>query len=96
MVDHNDHIYHQIWTKQAGILKRNQDIIPYNLTIVWSATKINVKKPFIPDFADIGFFVYSSEDKIPGNITHRCKGKCKDCGFCYKIDSKGIVAEVLK
>lgn len=91
----NNHLYHVIWTKRAGIVRRCSRIIPNNLGLIWSATKIDYPKPFVPKGFDIGFWVYSSEDKLPDNAIH-CTKKCSTCGFCYRPGSKGIVCEVLK
>lgn len=96
MAAHNPDIIHQLWTKKDGIVMRNKNLIPDNLVIVWSASKIDVPRPFVPTGGyKIGFFVYSDESLIPKGVFH-CQKKCSDCGFCYKKDSSGIVGEVIR
>lgn len=90
---YNPHLIHALWTKRAGIVKKA--LRTTNLKLVWSATKIDIKKPFVPKGFDIGFFVYSSEDKIPTGAFH-CKKQCSECMHCYKKNSSGIVAEVIR
>jgi len=95
MADLNDHIHHQLWTKRAGLVTWREK--PENMTLVWSATKIDYPDPFIPAGFDIGFFVYSSYDKIPTDRrTIHCRKKCEECGHCYEKGASGIVCEVLK
>lgn len=93
MAEYNPHLLHLLWTKRNGIVKSRDK--PKNLKLVWSATKIDVEKPFVPKGFDMGFFVYSSEDKIPKGVFHCCK-KCSECMHCYKKTSRGIVAEVVR
>jgi hypothetical protein len=95
MAELNNHITHQIWTKKAGIILNAEYPIPENLRLVWSATKIDYPKPFIPKRFDMAFYVYSSRDKIPDGV-HICLKHCSDCGFCYKNKSVGVIAEVMK
>ena len=90
---YNPHLIHVIWTKRAGMIRNY--LRTSNLKLVWSATKIDVKKPFVPKGFDMGFFVYSSEDKIPKGAFH-CKKQCFECMHCYQKNSKGIIAEVIR
>lgn len=89
----NNHLIHALWTKRAGIVSGYYR--PTNLKLVWSATKIDVEEPFVPEGFDMGFFVYSSEDKIPKGAFH-CKKQCFECMYCYKKTSRGIIAEVIR
>lgn len=95
MADHNDHLVHALWTKRPGLVLWKEK--PENMTLVWSATKIDYPDPFIPAGFDIGFFVYSSYDRIPTDRhTIHCRKKCEECNFCYEPGARGIVCEVLK
>lgn len=95
MAEKNRHITHQIWTKLNGIVKRNKNLRLNNLTLVWSATRIDYQRPFVPDGYQIGFYVYSDESKIPDNV-FRCQKSCAECGFCYRPGAYGIVGEVIR
>lgn len=89
----NIHLVHVLWTKRAGLTRKL--IRPHNMRLVWSATKIDVKKPFVPKGFNMAFFVYSSEDKIPKGVFH-CRKNCSECMHCYQKNSKGIIAEVIR
>lgn len=89
----NDHLTHVMWTKKAGLVRQYRR--PGNMILVWSCTKLDYQKPFIPKGFSIGFYVYTSKDQIPKGM-HLCHGKCKDCMFCYRVGASGLVAEILK
>jgi len=102
MAEYNPHLLHLLWTKRNGIVKSYHKA--KNLKLVWSATKMDVQKPFVPDGYDIGFFVYTDESKIPKTWSdgHKmrnvmiCNKECSKCKFCYSTYLGGVVAEVVR
>lgn len=102
MAEYNPHLLHLLWTKRNDIVKSYPKA--KNLKIVWSATKMDVQKPFVPDGYEIGFFVYTDESKIPKTWSDGCKMRnvmicnkeCSKCKFCYSTYLGGVVAEVVR
>ena len=99
MAEFNPHLLHLLWTKRNGIVKSRDK--PKNLKLVWSATRLNVQKPFVPRGYDMAFFVYTDENKIPTSEwwdkqIHRCTLNCSKCMHCYSTYRGGIVAEVIR
>ncbi|MCE5226265.1 MAG: hypothetical protein LLG05_10495 [Porphyromonadaceae bacterium] len=93
MAEENRHLVHALWTKRVGLINGPK---PYNLNLVWSATKVDVSRPFIPAGFDIGFFCYSSKDEIPEGVDHICQRKCSQCNYCYQHHHTAkVVAEIV-
>lgn len=99
MAEMNPHLLHVLWTKRNGIIKSRDK--PKNLKLVWSATKLDVQKPFVPAGYDVAFYVYTDESKIPSSDwwdkqIHKCTMNCSKCFHCYSTYRGGIVAEVVR
>jgi len=93
MAEENPHIQNVLWTKRAGLVRDRKK--PDNLTLVWSATKLDVKNPFVPYGFDIGFFCYTKRELMPF-FSHECRKSCSECSFCYSKGAVGLVCELVR
>lgn len=102
-----------IWTKNIEIFRVGFGVLkiqkPENLAIVYSSPMVNMKayandelyfKKKYASVVDIRFTVYTKQFSEMQNIEIDCKGKCRNCMKCYKLESKsdGIfdISELLK
>ena len=101
----NKHLHTALWTKRYNIVKGMFHLIPSNLILVWSASKINSTTFVIPNGFHKSFYVYKDEKILNEamskatsqgfNVIH-CKKTCKSCLHCYNDKSSSIVMEIIK
>jgi hypothetical protein len=72
-----------LWTKRSRIVRENIDMVPSNLTLIYSNPRVDHVMKLPPKGFDRVFNVVS-KDSYKSN----CAGlKCWDCGKCYDSDT---------
>ena len=97
IAERNPETHFALWTKRIDIVERNAGLIPDNMIMIYSTPKINDESPFLPDFFNKKFSVYTKEFAEENGIELNCAGKsCIDCLICYRDNAVKYVNEKLK
>jgi len=101
----NDHLYTALWSKRYKLVKPLIHLVPKNMIMVWSASKLNSHTFIIPKGFNKSFYVYTNEMELTkakhlaqqkGYTVIECQKQCKECLHCYKDVSHTIVMELIK
>lgn len=80
----NDKTQFALWTKRAEMVRKELDLMPSNITLIYSTREINSIEPVIPHGFDKVFSTYTNEFVAKNEIEINCHGKCMQCKNCYK------------
>lgn len=102
----NNHLHKAVWTKMYGFWKQkgiHGEVEQFNL--IWSVSKLDCMKFFIPKGFTKSFYVYTNKDTMldarmkaekEGWKVIECNKQCSLCNHCYKNSETTIVMELLR
>ena len=97
IAERNPETHFALWSKRKDIVRKNAGLIPDNMLMIYSTSKIDDESLFIPEFFDKRFSVYHKDFAEDNGIDLNCAGKsCVDCLICYRDNGIKYINEKLK
>lgn len=83
----NPRTHFVLWSKRTDLVRKNIDMIPPNMRLIYSNPRINNVLSTAPKGFDKVFNVIDDKSKHASN----CAGKaCWECGICYKPENTTV------